>query len=75
LQSSAIQKGLSLAEYQKCGICVPIVATWDNHDYGKHDGGATLALKDESKKLFLDFFEERDHSGRRRRSRPTISLT
>jgi alkaline phosphatase D len=23
---------------------VPIMATWDNHDYGKHDGGAEFEL-------------------------------
>jgi len=35
---------------------VPILATWDNHDYGKHNGGAEFELKDLTKKVFLDFF-------------------
>lgn len=48
----------------------PILATWDNHDYGKHDGGAEFALKQESKKIFLDFFEEPKES--ERRARPGI---
>jgi alkaline phosphatase D len=47
---------------------VPILATWDNHDYGKHDGGAEFALKEESKKLFLDFFDEPADSPRRNRA-------
>ena len=44
---------------------VPIMATWDNHDYGKHDGGAEFELKQVSQHLFLDFFDEPDHSVRR----------
>ena len=34
----------------------PILATWDDHDFGKNDGGADWPLKDQSKKLMLDFF-------------------
>ncbi len=45
----------------------PILATWDNHDYGKHDGGAEFSLKEESKQLFLDFFDEPTNSDRRKR--------
>ena len=44
---------------------VPIMATWDNHDYGKHDGGAAFPLKGISKQLFLDFFGEPEGSRRR----------
>ena len=44
---------------------VPIMATWDNHDYGKHDGGAEFELKEVTKKYFLDFFEEPENSVRR----------
>jgi alkaline phosphatase D len=46
---------------------VPILATWDNHDFGKHDGGAEFTLKKKSKKLFLDFFGEPSDSERRAR--------
>ena len=38
---------------------VPIMATWDNHDYGKHNGGAEFELKELTKTKFLDFFGER----------------
>ena len=48
----------------------PILATWDNHDYGKHDGGAEFVLKEESKRLFLDFFGE--PTGSERRARPGV---
>lgn len=46
---------------------VPIMATWDNHDYAKHDGGAEFTLKEMSKKAFLDFFDEPKDSARRQR--------
>lgn len=44
-----------------------ILATWDNHDFGKHDGGAEFELKEQSKKLFLDFFGEPQNTERRNR--------
>ena len=44
---------------------VPIMATWDNHDYGRYDGGAAFPLKKISKQLFLDFFGEPEGSLRR----------
>jgi alkaline phosphatase D len=47
-----------------------ILATWDNHDYGSHDGGAEFPLKSISKNAFLDFFDEPAESTRR--SRPGI---
>lgn len=43
----------------------PILATWDNHDYCKHDGGVEFELKEVTKKFFLDFFEEPEDSVRR----------
>ncbi len=35
---------------------VPMMATWDDHDYGKNDAGAEWVLKDDAQKVFLDFF-------------------
>jgi alkaline phosphatase D len=57
----------AIPEFGQFKQTVPILATWDNHDYGKHDGGAEFALKEESKALFLDFFGEPDGSARRQR--------
>ena len=37
----------------------PILATWDDHDLGVNDGGSDYPKKDESQKLFLDFFGDR----------------
>lgn len=33
---------------------VPVLATWDDHDYGRNDGGADFPYKHEAKALFLD---------------------
>lgn len=43
----------------------PILATWDDHDYGVNDGGAEYPKKDESQQLFLDFFGIAKDSPRR----------
>lgn len=45
----------------------PIMATWDDHDYGANDAGGDYPLKMESQKLFLDFQDEPDDSPRRNR--------
>jgi alkaline phosphatase D len=44
---------------------VPVMATWDNHDYGTHNGGTDFSIKHESREIFLDFFDEPDDSVRR----------
>ena len=31
------------------------MATWDNHDYGTHAGGAEFPIKDVAKEIFLSF--------------------
>lgn len=54
-------------EFAKFRQRVPVMATWDNHDYGKHDGGADFALKQASRRILLDFFGEPEYSSRRRR--------
>jgi alkaline phosphatase D len=42
--------------WQKLKKTCPLLATWDDHDYGVNDGGAEYPKKDESQQLFLDFF-------------------
>lgn len=43
-----------------------IMATWDDHDYGKNDAGAEYIKKEESQKTFLDFWNEPKNSVRRK---------
>jgi alkaline phosphatase D len=53
--------------YQRLlGTC-PVLATWNDHDYGLHDGGADFPAKDATKRVFLDFFNEPAESLRRKR--------
>ena len=42
-----------------------ILATWDDHDYGKNDSGKEFIRKKRFKRIFLDFFEEPKESIRR----------
>ncbi len=53
-------------EYIRFKEEVPILATWDDHDYGENDAGAEYPMKQESKEIFLEFFNEPVNSLRRR---------
>ena len=44
---------------------VDVLATWDDHDFGKNDGGSDYIMKKEAQKLFLDFFEVPENDERR----------
>jgi len=59
-------------EYIRFKKEVPILATWDDHDYGENDAGADYPMKREAKECFLEFFEE--PPGSERRGRPGIYL-
>lgn len=45
----------------------PIVATWDDHDYGMNDAGAEWEGKAAAKEAFMDFFQTPDDSPLRKR--------
>lgn len=53
--------------FQKLRASVPILAIWDDHDYGENDAGADYPMKEESRRQFLDFFGEPAASPRRTR--------
>ncbi|SFR31443.1 alkaline phosphatase D [Robiginitalea myxolifaciens] len=46
---------------------MPIIGTWDDHDYGLNDGGVEFAAKAESQQVFLDFMDVPAASPRRQR--------
>lgn len=46
---------------------VPILATWDDHDYGWNDSDRSYAKKEESREIMLDFFGAPEDSPRRTR--------
>lgn len=45
----------------------PVLATWDDHDFGANDAGAEYPMKAQSQKLFLNFLDEPADSPRRQR--------
>ena len=42
--------------FKKLKQTCPVLATWDDHDYGANDAGAEYPKKRESQQEFLDFF-------------------
>ncbi|MCJ9428615.1 alkaline phosphatase D family protein [Kordiimonas marina] len=44
----------------------PVIATWDDHDYGENDSGFDYPMKEPSKAQFLDFWDTPKSSPRRR---------
>ena len=53
--------------YQKLKAACPVLATWDDHDYGADDSGAEYPLRRESQQAFLDFFDAPPDDARRKR--------
>lgn len=45
----------------------PMLATWDDHDFGKNDAGADYPMKREAQKIFSDFWGDPLSSPRRKR--------
>ncbi|MBP7399567.1 MAG: alkaline phosphatase family protein [Chitinophagales bacterium] len=43
--------------YKNFTKSVPVIGTWDDHDYGKNDAGKNFEIKDDSKELFMRFFD------------------
>lgn len=56
--------------YSALKKAVPVMGTWDDHDYGLNDGGREFTAREQSKQVFLDFFEVPADSPRR--SRPGV---
>jgi alkaline phosphatase D len=53
--------------FARLRAAVPILATWDDHDYGLNDAGVELPFKAASQQALLDFFGEPADSPRRAR--------
>jgi alkaline phosphatase D len=54
------------AEYRQLTASTKILATWDDHDFGRNDAGRHYPYKEASKEIFLDFFKEPLQSERRK---------
>lgn len=53
--------------YQRLLATCPVLATWDDHDYGANDAGADFPMREDSQQLFLDFWNVPPDSARRAR--------
>ncbi len=53
------------SEFQNLLGSCKVIATWDDHDYGDNDAGSEYPKKEESKSIFLDFWNEPPVSERR----------
>lgn len=52
-------------EFKKLRASTEVLAVWDDHDYGENDAGKYYPFKEESKEIFLEFWEEPANSPRR----------
>lgn len=56
---------LKQPDYKSFAKKIPILATWDDHDYGFNDSGREFSKKNESQKIFLDSFRfPKNHAAR-----------
>ncbi|MCB0363589.1 MAG: alkaline phosphatase D family protein, partial [Bdellovibrionales bacterium] len=62
------QKQLHQPEYSRLIGHIPIIGTWDDHDYGKNNAGRNWQYKDIAQIYFLDFIGEPLTSPRRQQS-------
>ncbi|AWX43329.1 Alkaline phosphatase [Flagellimonas maritima] len=51
--------------YKKLTEAIPVIGTWDDHDYGLNDAGREFSMKKESQQQFLDFMQVPKNSERR----------
>ena len=61
---STYEMQFNRTDYARFRAAVPIIGTWDDHDYGENDSGKWYPKKRESQQLFLDFLEEPKNSPR-----------
>lgn len=57
----------AIPEFSELRENTPILATWDDHDYGKNDVGAEWEGKEASKEAFMEFFKTPADSPLRKR--------
>ena len=53
----AYAKAATIPGYRALRAQVPVLSTWDDHDYGQNDAGGDFPYRDEAKALFLEFWQ------------------
>ncbi|MFN3682364.1 MAG: alkaline phosphatase D family protein [Fimbriimonadaceae bacterium] len=61
--------------FQRLRSTVPLLAVWDDHDYGVNDGGAEFERKADSQRAFCDFWNLPSDDPRRSRQGTFHALT
>ncbi len=64
----AYAKAARIEGYQRLRERIPVLATWDDHDYGQNDAGGDFPYQDEAKALFLEFWRVPEDDPRRTRA-------
>ena len=67
VMKSKYAKLAAIPGFAKLRETTPLVAMWDDHDFGENDAGGDYPNKDESRRIFLDFWQEPAGSPRRDR--------
>lgn len=55
--AAAYAKAATIPGYRALRAQVPVLATWDDHDYGQNDAGGDFPYKAQAKALFLEFWK------------------
>ena len=61
------EKQKNNADYQNFIQNIPVLGTWDDHDFGLNDGGTEYAMKREAQQILLDFLDVPTSDERRKR--------
>jgi alkaline phosphatase D len=61
---AAYARAATIEGYTRVRAAVPVLATWDDHDFGANDGGADFPHKEAAKRLFLEFWQIPDSDPR-----------
>jgi alkaline phosphatase D len=56
--------------FRRLSETCPILATWDDHDFGANDAGGSFPIEEESRRQFLDFWKV--PAGSPRRAHPGV---
>lgn len=63
--AEAYRQQMEHPDYAEAHARIPMIGTWDDHDYGRNNAGMDYALKAQSKEAMLDFLGEPEGTDRR----------
>lgn len=64
---SAYHELSALESFRRLRADVPVLSTWDDHDYGMNDGGASFSRRSDAEALFLEAWAVPEDDPRRQR--------